>query len=103
MDVNSVNFIYAGLLTAGGVIGYLKAASIPSLAAGAGSGAIVGLATYYNIPQKTILVAAVSGILTVAMGRRFIRSGKFIPAGLIAGSSAVTFITQLLKIQREGM
>lgn len=39
-------FIYAALVTAGGVMGYVKKGSVPSLVAGAGSGILAGWGAY---------------------------------------------------------
>ncbi|RCN27443.1 transmembrane protein 14C [Ancylostoma caninum] len=68
----------------GGVVGYLKAGSVPSLVAGAGSGAIVAAFTFLDLPYKTLAVAGVSGVLSYVMGMRFANSHKIMPAGVIA-------------------
>ncbi|PAV91891.1 hypothetical protein WR25_21864 [Diploscapter pachys] len=97
-DVNTVNLAYAGLLAAGGIIGYIKAKSVPSLAAGLGSGMIVAFFTLHMLPFKSLVVSLVSGGLGYTMWKRYQRSGKFMPPGLIAGASAITLLVQILHI-----
>ncbi|VDM53108.1 unnamed protein product [Angiostrongylus costaricensis] len=91
---DQVNPWYAGMLVVGGVIGYLKAGSIPSLVAGAGSGIVVGAFTFLDLPYKTavitgelvstLLYESVAGVLAYVMGMRFANSHKIMPAGVIA-------------------
>ncbi|VDO35472.1 unnamed protein product [Haemonchus placei] len=97
---DQVNPWYAALLTAGGVIGYLKAGSVPSLIAGAGSGAIVAAFTFLDLPYKTLAVAGVSGVLTYVMGMRFANSHKIMPAGVIAAASVCALVVQLVHMHR---
>ncbi|BEI86157.1 hypothetical protein CcaverHIS002_0604440 [Cutaneotrichosporon cavernicola] len=72
-------FVYASLVTAGGLMGFIKRGSVASLVAGGGSGLIAGWGAYRvsHNPKGPVAV-----ILTLLMGKRFIASGKFMPAGL---------------------
>uniref|UniRef100_A0A2K5DES3 Transmembrane protein 14C n=1 Tax=Aotus nancymaae TaxID=37293 RepID=A0A2K5DES3_AOTNA len=85
-----IGFGYAALVaTGGGIIGYVKAGSVPSLAAGLlfGSLANLGSCQLSQDPRNIWVFLATSGTLTGIMGMRFYHSGKFMPAGLIAGAS----------------
>ncbi|KAM9332940.1 transmembrane protein 14C [Pholidichthys leucotaenia] len=89
MSVDYVGYGYATLVASGGVIGYVKAASVPSLAAGLLFGGLAGFGAYQvsNDPNNIWVSLATSGTLTAIMGKRFYGSRKFMPAGLIAGAS----------------
>lgn len=82
-------FGYAALVATGGIIGYAKAGSVPSLAAGLLFGSLAGLGAYQlsQDPRNIWVFLATSGTLAGIMGMRFYHSGKFMPAGLIAGAS----------------
>ncbi|XP_012862579.1 transmembrane protein 14C [Echinops telfairi] len=82
-------FGYAALVASGGIIGYAKAGSVPSLAAGLLFGGLAGLGAYQlsQNPRNVWVFLATSGTLAGIMGMRFYNSGKFMPAGLIAGAS----------------
>uniref|UniRef100_A0A8D2KKR2 Transmembrane protein 14C n=1 Tax=Urocitellus parryii TaxID=9999 RepID=A0A8D2KKR2_UROPR len=81
-------FGYAALVATGGIIGYAKAGSVPSLAAGLFFGSLAGLGAYQlsQDPRNIWVFLATSGTLAGIMGMRFYHSGKFMPAGLIAGA-----------------
>ncbi|XP_030784614.1 transmembrane protein 14C isoform X2 [Rhinopithecus roxellana] len=81
-------FGYAALVASGGIIGYVKAGSVPSLAAGLLFGSLAGLGAYQlsQDPRNVWVFLATSGTLAGIMGMRFYNSGKFMPAGLIAGA-----------------
>ncbi|XP_060100190.1 transmembrane protein 14C-like [Heteronotia binoei] len=89
MSVDWIGYGYAALVASGGVIGYAKAGSVPSLAAGLLFGGLAGLGTYQQSqdPKNIWLSLIASGTLTGVMGMRFYKSRKFMPAGLIAGAS----------------
>lgn len=82
-------FGYAALVATGGIIGYAKAGSVPSLAAGLFFGSLAGLGAYQlsQDPRNVWVFLATSGTLAGIMGMRFYNSGKFMPAGFIAGAS----------------
>ncbi|KAG7216797.1 hypothetical protein INR49_021195 [Caranx melampygus] len=86
MSVDWVGYGYAALVASGGVIGYVKAGSVPSLAAGLLFGGLAGFGAYQvsNDPNN---VWVSLGALTGVMGKRFYGSRKFMPAGLMAGAS----------------
>ncbi|KAK5579171.1 hypothetical protein RB653_008850 [Dictyostelium firmibasis] len=88
-------YAYAILLAIGGLIGYLKAGSMPSLIMGLLSGLLVGYSanlTATNKKNGTQLTMALSLVLLVIMGMRFVNSGKFFPAGLVSIFSAVILV-----------
>ncbi|XP_040921801.1 transmembrane protein 14C [Toxotes jaculatrix] len=89
MSVDWVGYGYAALVASGGVIGYVKAGSIPSLAAGLLFGGLAGFGAYQmsKDPNNVWVSLATSGALTGIMGKRFYGSRKFMPAGLMAGAS----------------
>ncbi|KAI6178297.1 UPF0136 membrane protein [Aphelenchoides besseyi] len=79
MAADALGLVYAGLVTLGGVIGFVKAGSAPSFIAGATFGFA---AAFGALNSNHVILAIVSGILTGAMGFRFYNSGKIMPAGL---------------------
>ncbi|KAL4000899.1 hypothetical protein ACER0C_006198 [Sarotherodon galilaeus] len=91
MTVDWVGYGYATLVASGGVIGYVKAGSVPSLAAGLLFGGLAGFGAYQvsNDPKNVWVSLAASGALTGIMGKRFYGSRKFMPAGLMAVASAL--------------
>ncbi|KAE9555324.1 hypothetical protein FO519_001483 [Halicephalobus sp. NKZ332] len=74
-------FVYAVLVAAGGLFGYLKASSIPSLVAGLLGG---GIALFGAATQNYYVLLGLSVVLGGVMGYRVINSGKFMPAGIVA-------------------
>ncbi|KAM9988101.1 hypothetical protein ACTFIZ_003476 [Dictyostelium cf. discoideum] len=88
-------YAYAILLAIGGLIGYLKANSMPSLIMGLLSGLLVGYSanlTTTNKKNGTQLTMALSLVLLIIMGMRFVNSGKFFPAGLVSVFSAIILV-----------
>ncbi|KAM4706385.1 transmembrane protein 14C [Rhinophrynus dorsalis] len=98
MGVDWIGYGYAALVASGGIIGYVKAGSVPSLSAGLFFGSLAGLGAYQmsSNPKSVLLSLIASGTLAGVMGFRFYNSGKFMPAGLIAGAS-------LLMLGRLGL
>lgn len=80
----------------------MKLGSVPSLAAGLTFGVILGVGAFYTSqsPPKPLLQLGTAAVLGGVMGARFARSGKIMPAGLIAGISAVMFIRGLYVYNR---
>ena len=80
-------------------MGYLKANSVGSLVAGAGSGVLVlGLSALG--PNKLVPVAQcfIAAALSLLMGSRAASSGKFMPGGLVAVMSVVQVVLQSAAI-----
>jgi uncharacterized membrane protein (UPF0136 family) len=96
--------IYAVLLAVGGVIGYTKAGSKPSLYAGLASALATLLAlvlTFQNSDWGMYLGALVALLLAGFFGYRFaIKTRKFMPAGLLAVLSLVVLAVAILVVRR---
>ncbi|XP_060527632.1 transmembrane protein 14 homolog [Cylas formicarius] len=85
MSVDWFGYIYAGAVAAGGILGYYKKGSVPSLAAGLLFGSVLTYGAHQvsqNPPNYTVQLIG-SSILTGVMGYRFYNSGKVMPAGLV--------------------
>ena len=86
---------------AGGVAGYAKAGSIPSLIAGVCIGSTL-IGAGYTVQKgedfQGHALGAVAGWATTAgMGQRFMSSGKFMPAGLVATVGLLTAVYNTKK------
>jgi uncharacterized membrane protein (UPF0136 family) len=98
--------VYALLLAVGGVIGFVKARSRPSLIAGIASAiaalAALGLAltgSRFGVPLGMTLAV----ILFVFFGYRYaLRSHKFMPSGLMAVVSLVVLGVLILVMDWSG-
>jgi len=80
-----LSIAYALTVTLGGAVGYAKAGSVASLAAGVGFGAALGFGAYQlsRDPQHYQFALVTTLMLASVMGARYYRGGKFMPAGLI--------------------
>ncbi|XP_061587012.1 transmembrane protein 14C-like [Cololabis saira] len=102
MAVDWSGLCYAALLAAGGVMGYVKAGSVTSLAAGLLFGLLAAVGAYLasQNPKNVWLSLGTAGTLLVVMGLRFLSSWKFMPAGLMAllsGLMVAKIIAGLLR------
>jgi uncharacterized membrane protein (UPF0136 family) len=94
--------IYGVLLIVGGVIGKVKANSSPSLFAGVVSGAIALTGFWQSLsdPGVGFLTGGLVGLLlTGIFMSRFVRTRKFMPAGLILLLSLVIGVLSMLARQ----
>ncbi|XP_069014034.1 transmembrane protein 14C-like [Embiotoca jacksoni] len=98
MAVDWLGFSYAALVTAGGVVGFAKAGSFPSLAAGLLFGLLAGVGAYLasGNPRNAWLSLATAGTLAVVMALRFLSSWKFMPAGLMTLVSCVMVVKSII-------
>uniref|UniRef100_A0A8V0Y3L9 Transmembrane protein 14C n=1 Tax=Gallus gallus TaxID=9031 RepID=A0A8V0Y3L9_CHICK len=83
-----------------GRVHWLRQSSVPSLVAGLLFGSLAGLGAYQlsQNPSNVWISLITSGTLTAVMGTRFYNSGKFMPAGLIAGVSLLMVGRLALKM-----
>lgn len=93
-----VVLVYGILVIAGGVMGYAKAQSKPSLIAGGLFGTIAIAGALLMLRQSAIgyyisLAAAV--LLLAFFSRRFSATKKFMPSGLMMALSLITVLTLL--------
>ena len=93
-------YSYAILVTFGGIMGYARKGSLPSLVMGLLTGIILFYAAYQVSlsPQNATLGLVVCCFLAAMMGYRFFQSGAFMPAGLVAGLSVAMGGRYLLKL-----
>jgi len=84
--------VYGSLVLAGGIMGYRKARSRASLVSGLVSAAFLFLAAiliFRGNPIGSRLAMAVALLLLVFFAIRWLKGGKFMPAGLMVMSSAI--------------
>lgn len=93
--------IYAALLLVGGVIGFAKAGSRPSLIAGVASAILAAIAAVvcgFNLRLGAIQGALLAVVLAVFFGGRFRASKKWMPAGMMMVVSQCVAIYLLLAV-----
>jgi len=84
--------LYAVLVIAGGILGYVKAKSKPSLISGVVSGIALLVAwfmTWQRYEAGLALATCLAVALVVVFGMRFRKTSKFMPAGLMSILSLV--------------
>ena len=92
------NLSLGGLVIIGGTVGYLRKGSKASLISGLAVGSLL-LGSGYMIAKTDqvyeghLLASGASGVMALAMGQRFMSTGKFMPAGLVAtlGAAACAY------------
>lgn len=98
MGMTSIVAIAYGILAAvGGIIGYQKAKSKPSLISGLVSGGLLILAGIFinSQPWSYWLALVVTALLIVVFAIRLFKTKKIMPAGLMLGAGIVTLILLL--------
>lgn len=90
--------IYSLIVLAGGLIGYLKADSLPSLIAGSVFGAILfagGMGILKNNVIAFFSALAASGLLSVFFNYRYWQTAKMMPSGMMGILSVIIFLLLL--------
>jgi len=96
--------LYAVVIAAGGVMGYVSAQSMVSLVNGliAAVLLLVGLAISFKNPTAGFGLSAVVALaLGVFFAYRFFTTGKWMPVGVTMILSAVAFVVMLLAALRK--
>ena len=100
MDATRLYFLIFGALTIiGGIIGYVKAQSVPSIVAGTITGVLL-LVAGYILPQNRaaglIIAIIVSLLLAAQFVPKLIRTGTVMPAGVMSILSVIGLIVALV-------
>jgi uncharacterized membrane protein (UPF0136 family) len=95
-----IYFIIFGALTiVGGVIGYVKAGSVPSIIAGAITGVLL-LAAGFLLPEHRATGLAIAFITSLLLAAQFVpkfmRTGKAMPAGMMSILSVIGLIVAIV-------
>ena len=106
MTVESValyeGIVYGFLLIIGGIVGYTKSQSRPSLFMGSGCGILALLLSTYGLRGggmiALFLLAAEAILLSTFFYMRYTSSKKFMPAGLMMGVSVFSFTLYFVGI-----
>ncbi|XP_028324676.1 transmembrane protein 14A [Gouania willdenowi] len=100
MAIDWIGFGYAAAIAFGGFMGYKRKGSVMSLMAGLVFGALSAYGAFnISFNQKDIKISLLaSGLLSLVMGMRYKSSGKFMPAGLMAGLSLLMVFRLLLLL-----
>ncbi|XP_032682168.1 transmembrane protein 14C [Odontomachus brunneus] len=99
MPIDIPAFVYAAAVAGGGILGYVKSNSIPSLGAGLLFGSMLGYGAYQTSqdPTNIAVFLGTSTALGGLMGYRYYNSGKIMPAGMIAVLSAIMIVRTVTR------
>ncbi len=100
-----IYFIIFGILTiVGGVIGYASKGSMASIIAGSISGILL-LVGAYLLPDKATAGLAIAGIVSILLAGRFIpafmKTGDFMPSGMMAILSAIGVVMAIAAFMKR--
>lgn len=93
---------YGVLVVAGGIMGYVKSKSLPSILAGGISGVLIIISSILMMNQSSagsFLALALSVMLLIMFGLRFQSSKKLMPSGLMIILSLISLVTLLLHLR----
>lgn len=88
--------VYLVLLVAGGLVGYLKAGSKVSLLTALGFAVALALCGYGPVPHGPVAVAILLGVLLAVFVARYLKTRKFMPAGLMVIVTALALALELV-------
>jgi len=100
MDATRIYFFVFGALTIiGGIIGYVKAGSVPSIIAGAITGLLLIIAAAI-LPEHRAAGLATAFIVSFLLAAQFvpklIRAGKVMPAGMMSILSVIGLVVAIV-------
>src|SRR2546430_4308492 len=100
MGPAKIYFIIFGILTIiGGIIGYVKAGSLPSIIAGSITGVLLLIGGSLLSSHRLIGLATafvVSVLLAAQFVPKFIRTGKAMPAGMMSILSVIGIVVAIV-------
>lgn len=100
MEGTKIYFLIFGALTiAGGIIGYVKAGSVPSIIAGSITGILLLVAAFLLPEHRAVGLATALIISLLLAGQfvpKFLRTGRAMPAGLMSILSVVGIILAIV-------
>jgi uncharacterized membrane protein (UPF0136 family) len=100
MEAAKIYFIAFGVLTiAGGIVGYAKAGSVASIVAGSITGILLLVAAFL-LPQHRAIGLATAFITSLLLAAqfvpKFIRTGRVMPAGMMAILSVIGLVAAIV-------
>jgi uncharacterized membrane protein (UPF0136 family) len=100
MGTAKIYFIIFGILTiAGGIVGYVKAGSLPSIIAGSITGVLLLIAGSL-LPEHRAAGLATGLVISLLLAAQFIpkflRTGKAMPAGMMSILSVIGIIMAIV-------
>jgi len=105
MDAARIYFIIFGALTiTGGIIGYVKAGSLPSIIAGSITGVLLLIAGSFLPTHRAVGLATgfiISLLLAAQFIPKFIRTSKAMPAGMMSILSVIGLIVALVAWMKK--
>jgi uncharacterized membrane protein (UPF0136 family) len=105
MEATKIYFLIFGVLTiAGGIIGYVKAGSVPSIIAGSITGVLLLVAAFL-LPEHRRIGLATAFIISLLLAGQFIpkflRTGRAMPAGMMSILSVIGIIVAIVAWIKE--
>jgi uncharacterized membrane protein (UPF0136 family) len=100
MDATAIYFLVFGAVTIlGGIIGYVKAGSLPSIIAGTITGILL-LVAGWILPNNRTAGLAIAFIVSLLLAAQFvpklIRTAKMMPAGLMSILSVIGIVVAIV-------
>ena len=89
--------VYLVLLVAGGLVGWLKAGSRVSLFSALAFAAALAVCGYGPVPYGPVLVLVLLGVLLAVFVARWLKTRKFMPAGLMVIVTAAALALEVLR------